>query len=74
MSDYLFARPSFLEGMARVFDLGCTLNEYNRSMTPDQADNLALLADWMAVGVALSSAIQSAEESPEEVLGVLQAA
>ena len=32
-SSFLFAEPSFLEGMARVVDFGGTLNEYNRSAT-----------------------------------------
>lgn len=30
------ARPSFLEGMARVLDLGGTLNEYNIPYPDDQ--------------------------------------
>lgn len=53
MGDYttfLFARPSFLEGMARVLDLGNTLSEYNRAVTPAQADALALYSDWAAIG------------------------
>ena len=53
---FLFARPSFLEGWARVFDVGDTLTEYNRSLTPEQADYLAMRADWMAVGDDLRAA------------------
>lgn len=49
-SDLLFARPSFLEGVARVLDLGSTLNEYNCSMTPEQADQLALRSDLQRIG------------------------
>ena len=49
-SDLLFARPSFLEGAARVLDLGSTLNEYNSSLTPEQADHLALRNDLQRVG------------------------
>jgi hypothetical protein len=51
MSNYfLFARPTFWEGMARVFDLGCTMNEYNYSSTPEHADFYAVHSDWKTVG------------------------
>jgi len=33
-TDLLYARPSFLEGMARVADIGGTLQVYNESPTP----------------------------------------
>ena len=53
MMDYtsrLFARPSFIEGMARVLDMGGTLNEYNTSPTGEEADAIALWSDWAAIG------------------------
>jgi hypothetical protein len=49
-TDILFARPSFLEGIARVLDIGGTLQEYNRSLTSEQADAVALGADVAAIG------------------------
>jgi hypothetical protein len=57
-SDLLYARPSFLEGMARAFDLGATLQDYNQSSTPEQADALALHSDWAAVVAHLHAARQ----------------
>ena len=44
MSDSLFlcARPSFVEGVSRIFDFGFTLDEFNKSLSPEQADYLAL--------------------------------
>jgi hypothetical protein len=48
-STFLFATPSFCEGAARTIDLGNTLTEYNRSLSPNQADRLALQADWLAL-------------------------
>lgn len=60
MSEYttfLFARPSFLEGLARIFDFSGALNEYNISATPEQADARALRSDWMAVGDDLRNAL-----------------
>jgi len=31
VSDYLYARPSFMEGLARMVDIGSSLNAYNYS-------------------------------------------
>ncbi|HEX5415433.1 MAG TPA: hypothetical protein VFZ25_07190 [Chloroflexota bacterium] len=53
----LFARSSFLEGVARIFDFADAHNEYNTSATPEEADYLALLSDWQVVGDDLRSAI-----------------
>ncbi len=56
MSDSLFlcARPSFIEGMGRILDFGGTLDQYNQSISPAQADYLALRGDWQLVGVDLA--------------------
>lgn len=59
----LFARPSFIEGFARLFDLGNNLNQYAESVSPDEADIRALRADWEAVGSDLRHAIESERES-----------
>lgn len=45
MSDFLFSSPSALEGAARVIDLFGTIQMYNSSETPDQADKLAFSMD-----------------------------
>jgi len=58
LSGFLFPRPSFLEGAARVVDVGGTLNRYNRSETPEEADALAMYADWKAVGEDIRRAMQ----------------
>ena len=50
LSDFLFARPSFLEGIARLADVGGTLNEYNTSRSGADADARALQGDWRAIG------------------------
>lgn len=54
---YLFARPSFLEGIARIYDFGNTLNTYNYSNTPEQADYIAMASDWQVVGQELRAAV-----------------
>jgi hypothetical protein len=62
MTDYLFATPSFIGGMARVLDLGSTLNVYNTSQTPQEADRNAFLSDWLAIGNDLMAALSKYEE------------
>lgn len=54
---FLYARPSFLEGIARIMDMSGTLNEYNRSESPEEADTRALRSDWYAVGDDLRTSI-----------------
>jgi hypothetical protein len=53
----LYATPSFLEGSARLWDPNGSLNQYNISATPKEADNKALLQDWLTVGDDLKMAI-----------------
>jgi hypothetical protein len=59
MSDFLFAKPSFVEGLARIIDIGGTLQVYNQSSTPEEADAKALSNDWKAVGNDIKSAIDT---------------
>ncbi len=67
-TSFLFATPSFLEGLARTLDLGATLDEYNSSITPEQADFLALKNDWQVIGNDLANAIEQ-EKSNLKVQG-----
>ncbi|MCQ3808742.1 MAG: N-6 DNA methylase [Acidimicrobiaceae bacterium] len=46
---YLYARPRALHGIARVFDFFGVYDSYNTSPTPQEADILAVLQDWLAV-------------------------
>jgi hypothetical protein len=56
-STFLFTRPSFGDGMARLIDYSGSLNQYNRSATPEEADYRALKADWEQVGIDLKNAM-----------------
>ena len=58
----LFARPSFAEGVARVIDIGGTLNIYNRDVTEQEADAKALSSDWWAIGDDLRYSLQKHQE------------
>ncbi len=55
---FLFARPSFWEGMGRVLDLGGTMTEFNSSLSEEMADGMALRADWKAIGRDLLAAME----------------
>lgn len=57
-STYLFAQPSFSEGVGRVLDFGDTLTVYNTSASPDEADAMALRMDFEAVGADLRLEIE----------------
>ena len=63
MNDYLFARPSFMGGASRVLDLFGTLQEYNRSVTPEIADQRAMFSDFRAIGADLERVIKRSEEA-----------
>ncbi len=58
-SELLFARSSFIEGMARVVDWSGSLNRYNTMPSPEEADAAAMAADWAAVGEDLYRAVDS---------------
>ena len=61
-SEFLFARPSFIEGMARILDLGGTLQEYNKSRNAAEADAIALTNDARAIGNDLRRAVAEIAE------------
>lgn len=66
-TDFLFAKPSFIGGMASAIDLGGILvSEYNRSNTPREADYRALLADWKTVGKDISSVLDQFNTAHEQ--------
>jgi hypothetical protein len=64
MSDYssfLFARPSFAEGVGRLLDFGNTLTTYNTSENGAAADLAAFQADSLALGEDMRTAIAGAK-------------
>lgn len=62
---FLYSRPSFMSGFARAMDLSGSLNQYNESQSPEEADEVALKLDMMAVANDLWEAI---DESIEEAI------
>jgi len=59
----LFASPSFWAGFGQLLDVGNTMFEYNQSLSPEQADRLALRGDWRAVGNDFRAVFDEIDES-----------
>jgi len=59
LTDFLFARPSFVEGMARTLDIGGTLQEYNGSSGGEEADTRAFEMDVRAIGNDFRKALET---------------
>ncbi len=62
-SDFLFARPSVVTGIARGLDLFGVLQEYNRCRTSEEADAWALYNDFRTVGIDLEKAFAQMEQT-----------
>lgn len=61
-SYYLFARPSFFEGVARLVDFSGSLQVYNESESEARADAWALAGDWWAIGDDLRTVLHHYDE------------
>jgi len=62
-STYLFARPSFAEGFARLVDIANSLNTYNQSRNGEKADARAIYEDWKAVGHDVRVSLEQLREA-----------
>jgi len=63
----LFAmRPSFTTGLSRIFDFSGFVRSHHFHVDADADDNLALLADWHAVGEDLQLAFNTADRELRE--------
>lgn len=65
-TDFLFAMPSWLSGVARSLDLAALFDAYNVSASTDEADSRALRADWSVIGEMLreSMSVLISESTP----------
>jgi len=59
VSDFLFARPSVIEGIGRNVDLFGVMQRYNSSETPEQADRRAFMADVDALRKDMKTAVNT---------------
>ena len=65
-SYYLGARPSFLEGIARLMDFGNTLDKYKSYPSGAEADYAAIARDWAMIGLDFRNAVVEFEEEKAE--------
>ena len=66
---FLFANPSYVSGAAHLLDFWGTYDTYNQSRTREEADAIALYADWRSVGEELLQALnQATAQSREQTL------
>ena len=65
-SDFLFAVPSLLSGLARTLDLGATFDSYNEGNNEHEADRRALTADWRSVGEDLHESMRKLDDERGE--------
>ena len=65
-TDFLYAQPSFIGGVAAVLDMGGTLREYNASPNGEIADARAIMSDWIVTGNDIRSAIGIASEQADD--------
>ncbi|HEX8455362.1 MAG TPA: hypothetical protein VF647_25005 [Longimicrobium sp.] len=59
-SDFVFVRPSFARGIARLMDIRGALNRtaYDLSESPAEADTKALLSDWQVLAGDIRGAFE----------------
>jgi hypothetical protein len=65
-TDFLFSRPSFLEGVGSTIDLFGTLREYNKSITPEDADSRAMWHDFKAIGLDIWNIINGSVKKVQQ--------
>lgn len=61
-TDFLFTKPSFWTGFARIFDLFGTFDDFNTSSSDEEADVKAILNDWAMVGQDLEKCFNYPQE------------
>ena len=66
-TDFLFARPSLLSGIARVLDLFGLFDSYNESRDGKEADAKAMYSDWSMTGSDLQIATLSIRQQSDQL-------
>ena len=62
----LGARPSFLEGIARLMDFGNTLDDYKSYSSGAEADRAAIARDWAMIGLDFRNVVAEFEAEEAE--------
>lgn len=67
-SEFLFSRPSLIEGLARIMDFGNTLNAHRQLSDSHEADLAALRMDWGMIGQDFREVIGEYEQTAADML------
>jgi hypothetical protein len=63
MTDFLYARPSAIEGVGRILDFFGTMQTYNQSRSPEEADAHALRNDFRTIGQDIATAVMHVKKT-----------
>ena len=63
----LYSRPSFLDGVTRLFNFHGLITDYKYSRSNEEADYRAIESDWMFVGDDIKNAIIEFSEKSESL-------
>jgi len=66
LENYSFIRPSFLDGMGRLFDFSSIYHNYIPDGTNKMADVIDILSDWNYVGQDLKAAIEAYDKANKQ--------
>ena len=50
-TNFLFATPSFIRGISKMFDIGATSMNYYAHIVNEEADLKVLESDWENIGI-----------------------
>jgi hypothetical protein len=62
LDNYRFTRPSFLEGLTRMFDFSSSLDNYDYLRGGPEADARAITQDWEVIGADFRAALPQTKE------------
>jgi len=72
MTDFLYARPSAIEGVGRNMDFFGSMNSYNYSATGEEADQMAIASDLLVIYKDFYKAYSSTICQFEEAEGITE--
>ena len=62
LTGFLFPNSNAIYGIARLIDLGARLDLYNESISPAEADCIAIYSDWIMVRKDLEAALSETSD------------
>ena len=69
-SMYRCSIPSFMSGLAKVFDIYGDCNKVTYSKSPGEADRRALQLDWEVIGLDIQKGIDDFNQKSKNKTGI----